>query len=296
MQRTTSGLRADTAARLVDLQRRRPEWLGWLRLLGETERALNDAGWRMPLADDELAAAVPRVDAPLLHGHTLEVDAGRLRRLLRRLAAAAGLRDYRPTAAGAAVLLVAAIRHDRTAIGTLAAADDVDPATLATVADLAALPLLQACGRLLQQRVPSFWPHGYCPICGGWPILAERRGLDRTRRLRCGRCGGDWEIQWLCCIYCGERDHDRLGSLVPDDRGEMLTIETCASCRGYLKSVATLQEIPHLTLLLRDLETVELDLVALDRGYARPSGGGFALDLRITTRPSRLLRRVLRND
>jgi len=46
----------------------------------------------------------------------------------------------------------------------------------------------------------------------------------------------------------------------------MLKVETCASCRGYLKSVATLQQIPPFALLLQDLETVELDLVALDRG------------------------------
>src|SRR5439155_1483348 len=79
------------------------------------------------------------------------------------------------------------------------------------------------------------------PICAGWPILSERRGLERSRRLRCGRCAGDWEVERLRCIYCGEREHERLGSLVLEDRGERLKVETCASCRGYLKSVATLQ-------------------------------------------------------
>jgi FdhE protein len=143
--------------------------------------------------------------------------------------------------------------------------------------------------------VPRSWPHGYCPICASWPILAERRGLDRTRRLRCGRCGGDWPVEWLCCIYCGERDHQRLGSLVPEDREETLIVETCASCRGYLKSVATLQQIPPFALLLQDLETVELDLVALDRGYSRPQGGGFPLDVRVTARPSRPIWRALRD-
>jgi len=247
----------------------------------------------MPFAEADSACGDPgaSAEAPLLHGRTLEVDAARARRLVRRLAStaaagkdggAASLRGYRPTAAAAVRLLAAAVRQDRAAIGTLAEAGGVDPAALASAADLAALPLLHACGRLLADAVPHFWPHGYCPICAGWPTLSERRGLDRTRRLRCGRCGGDWQVEWLCCIYCGEREHERLGSLVSEEQGERLKVETCASCRGYLKSVATLQKIPPFELLLQDLETVELDLVALDHGFNRPSQPGFDLDVELT--------------
>jgi FdhE protein len=70
-----------------------------------------------------------------------------------------------------------------------------------------------------------------------------------------------------------------LGSLVTEDDSDMLKVETCAGCRGYLKSIATLQAIPPFELLLKDLETVELDLVALERGYSRPEGGGFDLEV-----------------
>jgi FdhE protein len=99
--------------------------------------------------------------------------------------------------------------------------------------------------------------------------------------MRCGRCGGEWELQWLCCVYCGEREHERLGSLVPEGSGETLKVETCASCKGYLKSVATLQGIAPFELLLQDLETVELDLIALERGFGRPEESGFALRVEI---------------
>jgi FdhE protein len=306
MQRTTPGLRADPATRLAKLERQRPEWRAWLRLLREARRALDDPGWGTPFAETESAGGDAGASAqpPLLHGRTLEVDAARVQRLVRRLAStaiageaagAASLRGYRPSAVEAVGLLAAAVRQDLAGIGAFAAAGGVDPAALASVADLAVLPPLQSCGRLLAHHVPRSWPHGYCPVCAGWPILAERRGLDRTRRLRCGRCGGDWPVNWLCCIYCGEKEHERLGSLVPEDGGETLIVETCASCRGYLKSVATLQQIPPFALLLQDLETVELDLVALDRGYSRPQGGGFALDVRVTARPSRPIWRALRD-
>jgi hypothetical protein len=42
-----------------------------------------------------------------------------------------------------------------------------------------------------------------------------------------------------------------------------------------------LQAIPPFELLLRDLETLELDLVALDRGYGRPEGSGVAVEVEI---------------
>jgi FdhE protein len=82
-------------------------------------------------------------------------------------------------------------------------------------------------------------------------------------------------------VYCGEREHQQLGFLVPEEGGETLKVETCASCRGYLKSIATLQGIPPFELLLRDLETVELDLVAVERGYGRPEESRFRLKVRL---------------
>jgi FdhE protein len=284
MHRTTPSLRTSPAARLAELEQQRPEWRVWLALLGEVEGEL-DGGWRNAVATRGFPVA-DSAEAPLLHQRTLTVDRGRVQPLVRRLAmtAASGnltgavsLRGYRPSSDDAIRLLAAAVRQDVVEIAALADAAGIDRGALTSIAHLAAFPLLQACGRLLAERVPSFWPHGYCPICAGWPILAERRGLDRTRRLRCGRCGGEWPVQWLCCIYCGEREHEHLGSLVPEGRGERLNVETCSSCRGYLKSVATLQEIPPFELLLQDLETVELDLVALDRGYGRPKESGFRL-------------------
>lgn len=270
---------------------------------------------------------------PRLHGRTLEVDGVRAARLVGRLAAraaagtasgahsnpasagpraapereppgagaaglsgnGASLRRFRPSPAQAVVLLQAAVTHDRPAIDAIAAGAGIDPGALAAVADLAALPLLHPCGRALVGAIPRYWPHGYCPVCAAWPLLAERRGLDRTRRLRCGRCGADWQAEWLRCTYCGERAHQRLGSLVPDGRGDTLVVETCASCRGYLKSVTTLEAVPPLELLLRDLETVELDLVALERGYARPAGLGFALEVRVVARRPGLLGRLRRD-
>ena len=292
MQRTAPGLRTDAPSRLAELERQRPEWQTWLNLLSLVEHALDGDGWHTPLGEREAGDRFAgSADAPLLNGRTLKVDAGVAQRLVQRLASSAAegnlantasLRGYRPSAADALALIEAAVRQDQTELAAAADRASVERGSMTSVAHLAALPLLQSCGRLLADQVPRYWPHGYCPICAAWPILAERRGLDRSRRLRCGRCGVAWEVQWLFCVYCDERAHERLGSLVPEEKGETLKVETCASCRGYLKSIATLQAIPPFELFLRDLETVELDLIALERGYGRPEESPFTLRVRLT--------------
>jgi FdhE protein len=285
MPRTTARLRVGPSPRLAELERRRPEWQAWFRLLKEVERTLEVASRGTVASRQSPVASSP--DAPLLQGLTLTVDAAELQRLVARLAATASeieggtsLRRYRPSAKDTVAMIGAAVRQDRDAIATMAASSGLAAEALASVIHLAALPLLRSCGRVLKAQVPRYWPHGYCPVCAAWPLLAERRGLDRSRRLRCGRCAGEWEIEWLTCVFCGERNHQQLGSLVPDD-DELLKVETCASCHGYLKSIATLQAIPDFELLLRDLETVELDLVALEWGYSRPEGNGFRLEVEV---------------
>ena len=295
MHGTDPGLRADLSLRITGLGRQRPEWQAWLALLGEAERARDDAGWRTAVDVTELgrSGVGSSAEVPLLHGSVLTVESGRVGQFVRRLVAtaasgsvalAAPLDGYRPSPEDAMRLLAAAARQDLDEIRALAAATGIDPGALTSIAHLVAFPLLQSCGRLVHGRIPRFWSRGYCPVCAAWPILAERRGLDRTRRLRCGRCGGEWQVQLLCCIYCGEREHERLGTLMPEEGGERLHVDTCASCGGYVKSVATLQQIPAFDLLLQDLETVELDLVALNRGYARPGQTGFSLDVRVRDR------------
>ena len=269
MSRTAAGLRSDPATRLAEVAHRRPEWQGWIGLLDVARQAMDEA-WSVALTPARTSPSPGRGE-PLLHNRTLSVDAGQARALLEEL----GLRLSR---ADSLALLSAAISGDTPVIQRFATQQEVDAAALESRAHLAALPLLQACRQQLQSLLPQLWSESYCPICAAWPVLAERRGLDRSRRLRCGRCATDWEVEWLYCIYCGERDHRKLGSLSPEESGEMLKVETCDTCHGYLKSIASLQGFQPLELLLQDLETVELDLVALQRGYHRPQQSSVSAD------------------
>jgi hypothetical protein len=78
------------------------------------------------------------------------------------------------------------------------------------------VPLLRACSERWRKHVPPAWSHGYCPVRGAWPALAEARGLERARRLRCGRSAANWGIAWLHSANSGMDDHTQLSGLVAD--------------------------------------------------------------------------------
>lgn len=293
MRRTAGHVRSLTARRLADLKRRTPEWRAWLALLGEVDASLEHWTDRVTI-DAEPGAAGGAPSAPLLDGRTVRLDEEALAELLARLLISAGrhapvetaaqaLKRYRPDRETTRRLIEAAICHDDGAIAAAGATDGIDPAALATVVRLTAVPPLAACATRLVDQVPQQWTCGYCPVCGGWPLLAELRGVERERLLRCGRCGSAWRAQWLRCTYCGEARHDHLGALATAAGLESRKAETCASCRHYLKSVATLTPLRLTELWIADLETVELDLATQERGYGRPPASGQPIACRVVT-------------
>src|SRR5256712_11293295 len=118
---------------------------------------------------------------------------------------------------------------------------------------------------------------------------AEYTGLERTRQLRCGRCGTGWAVPALRCVFCAETDHENLGYLAPEEDEQMRRVEVCQTCKGYLKGLTTVRPLAPWAILLDDLMTVPLDVAALERGYHRPERPGYVLEARIAERRRRLL-------
>jgi FdhE protein len=295
MHRTPSRIwDTDIRPRLDTVAQQHPEWHAWLALLEQTLRELDEPAW---------AAVVPQpchdrpAGAPLLAEAMLTIDPTLARRWVRRLLKQAAM-VAGPNASSRAMidshrfdalgLLEAAVCQDEDRLADLSQPVGADFRALGALAQLATLPLLQACGRHLARQVPPAWHQGYCPMCGAWPTLAEVRGLERTHRWRCGRCGGDWGLALLCCPFCGEADHQRLGSLIVEDSGETCIVNTCLTCKGYIKTLTTLQATPAYVVVLADLATVEWDVVALQRGYTRPTRPKYPLGVRLVAPPSRI--------
>jgi FdhE protein len=252
------------------------------RLLSVALRAADDPAW---------ADAVPALDpsgqadgVPILHGAEVALDPRRAARLLgdlTRSVAAPQLTRIDPLA-----LIEASITQSTDRLAALADAADVDADVLAIVAHALSLPLLLAVGRAVQARnpaaAPTDWEAGHCPVCAAWPTVVEVRGLDRERWLRCGRCGAGWPFPSQRCPHCGESDHRKLGYLAPAADRESRRAETCDTCHAYVKAVTVLAATPPPDLPALDLDTLALDIAAIDRGYGRPAEPAFPLALRVS--------------
>ena len=90
----------------------------------------------------------------------------------------------------------------------------------------------------------------------------------------------------LRCPYCGEANHQHLGSLTAEDNEATCTVDTCLTCKGYVKRRAVLQPTPPYAIVLEDLATVDWDIVALARGYKRPTPPGYPRGVRLVEPPS----------
>ncbi len=287
---------APTGAELERLAATDPTVAPLARLQVVALRVAEDPAWAAGIPD--LPAPAAGGATPRLHDTRLVVDVDRLRALLRQLAATLdsgghpeGARLGRLFASSEldpTVVLRASLLHDDSAIEAIAARADADPAVLGVLAQAAALPLLAACGRRAAGALAlEPWPHGYCPTCAAWPTLGEVRGLARELVLRCGRCGSGWAYGHRRCPFCGHLEEHGQRYFAPEQERETRRAVTCGQCHGYVKVLATLVALGHPEILARDLESLELDVTALDHGYRRPDGLGWALALAVEPAPRR---------
>jgi FdhE protein len=174
-------------------------------------------------------------------------------------------------------------------LADMASPNGLDVELLATLALQAVAPLLRAYAEHLLPLVErvddgtvrgTAWHHGYCPICGGWPLLGELRGVELTQWLRCSACGSGWRGQRLVCAYCAKADYRTLGTLAIDGE-QRFRISVCERCKGYLKVGNAFDPLPAELLAIDDVASLHLDVAAMERGYSRPDGSGYRIELAV---------------
>ena len=272
---------------LDTIRAHRPEWTPWLNVVAEIERHTADARWDAAVPSANTAGA----EAPLLAGAAVVASAEHVQHTLLRLlevASKAGTTEMAtlaqvvvdpPAALG---LLAASIVQRRPDVDRVATFTGANADALHAVVALLAIPVLRACHRHWVLMQAHDWTRPYCPICGSWPAFVEVRGIERTRRARCGRCSADWHATLLVCGYCGASDHELLTTLVPEGGAQHGAVEACGRCHGYVKVLTTLQGCPANAVLVHDLANVDLDVAAIAAGYRRPEGAGYDLSVSVS--------------
>jgi FdhE protein len=173
-------------------------------------------------------------------------------------------------------LLTASLARDHEAIRVGATHRGLAPDLVWLVAELAVSPFAWALHRewlspaaeSALADVLARWTAGYCPACGSWPALGETAAGQRV--LRCSFCAYAWELAGHSCIYCGESG-ERFVTASPDEGRRDRHLELCGRCSSYLKTVDVPALSPFPLLAIADLETMDLDVSAMERGYSRPA-------------------------
>ena len=232
-----------------------------------------------PAISSEQVQAKLAAGVPLLRGESVKVDLAAFRR--RWLHVARAVERHQDAPSGKALanvvhqnrwnpqdFIAAVLAGTPQLFHSWAEEWGLDSGLIGTVARLSLFRSFANLHVLLQSlRSDSVWQRGYCPTCGGWPLLGEFRGLEQTRFLRCGLCAAEWKVARLLCPYCENRDHRSLGYLSLDGNEAKYRINTCDSCHGYVKMLSTLTPLSASQLLAADVATLHLDLAAAQRGY-----------------------------
>jgi len=116
---------------------------------------------------------------------------------------------------------------------------------------------------------------GACVFCAGLPWIAWRAASGSNegahRFIGCALCGGEWSVGRIRCPSCAEERPDKLASF-QSERHPAVRIETCATCRSYIKSIdltIDARAIPEVD----DLLSLSMDLWASEQGYVRIEPG-----------------------
>jgi FdhE protein len=152
-----------------------------------------------------------------------------------------------------------------------------DEAVLTYVASQAIAPFLESYADKLAEYVDdSKWMKGSCPVCGGEPLMARLEKETGKRLLQCYLCGTEWEYKRLECPLCGNEDQKKL-RFFADEEDKTYRVEVCDVCKGYIKTIDTREIERDTCLLVENLATLHLDLVARKEGFQRETNKLFGL-------------------
>ncbi len=270
-------------ARLQQLQKLRPQYAEVYDFYGRLYAFLENEEWGWFSCQPDMQNWPDRCQAgfPLLNGEALCIDEVPARcflgRLISQLAelghegqedleALKRALDHGSLNVGS--LLQACLDRDRMAIVQASEQAEAQPAVLEFVLSTTLSHFLQQ--GMSESFTPSSegWRQGYCPVCGGIPVMAELSGEEGGKVLHCATCLTHWDATRLQCSCCGNEDTDSLEYFtVEGETGYRVNI--CRKCSCYLKVIDTRELGEGLPMDVEDINTLHLDMLAQREGFTR---------------------------
>ncbi len=134
------------------------------------------------------------------------------------------------------------------------------------------VPFYRKYGSICESDVDhSYWMKGFCPICGGPPLIGMFRPGDGLWVLECRLCHTHWNVMRARCPFCDEGVEGSLSYLYIDEDTQD-RVQYCENCRQYVKTVDRRDSEREGLLTLDEIVTVRLDLAAKKEGLKPATG------------------------
>lgn len=119
------------------------------------------------------------------------------------------------------------------------------------------------------------WLKGYCPMCGSMPIISILRE-EGKRYLLCSYCYFEWLTERIKCPFCENNDHNTLHYFF-EEKDEIHRIDLCDRCKQYIKTIDSRKQNYEMDIIIEDIVTLHLDIIAIEKGYKKPVSNFWSL-------------------
>lgn len=138
-------------------------------------------------------------------------------------------------------------------------------------------PFMEKYAEKLREYIDStLWFKGSCPVCGGEPLMGRLEKEAGKKYLQCYLCRTNWDFARLECSFCGNTDQEKLRYFF-DEEDNVHRVEVCDQCKTYLKIVDIRNTENDVVVVVENLATLHLDLVAKREGFTRDTNKLFGL-------------------
>ncbi|MTI95132.1 MAG: formate dehydrogenase accessory protein FdhE [Firmicutes bacterium] len=147
----------------------------------------------------------------------------------------------------------------------------IKPEVLVPLLQAAIVPFYTSFASQQNQKLFERWQMGWCPVCGQFPVNGSNRPGDGRRVLGCWLCETRWIFPRLVCPVCSNHDSGKIHTLtLAEDKNHR--VQLCSECNHYLKITDCQGRPEDCDLMLENLSTMHLDVLAQQDGF-RPASG-----------------------
>ncbi len=173
--------------------------------------------------------------------------------------------------------ILTGILEDRSPLKELAESTHIGYDTLIFISTQSLTPFIEKYAERLREYIDgNVWLKGSCPVCGSEPLMGRLEEENGKRHLQCYLCRTNWEFARLECPFCDNNDLKKLRYFFDEDNKHH-RVELCDQCKSYIKILDTREVGDRFSLVVENLATLPLDVIAKRDGFTRDTNRLFGL-------------------